>query len=308
MNLPAEESETLQSATDKIIRTAMSASDDAASNHSSNLPVVVIEPRTSRRIINLRELWKSHELLYFLTWRDIKVRYKQTLLGVLWAILQPLSMMFVFTVFFGKMIGVPSDALPYPLFAFAGLLPWTFFTTALNTSSNSIVSNANLVTKVYFPRLLVPIAAVLAALIDFAISLVVLAVLMIYYRTGLNFSLFMLPVLMLVLLSLAIGCGVLTSALNVKYRDIRFVVPFLIQVWFFASPIIYSTSIVPERWRWILSVNPMTGILEGFRVALFGHKPFNWTAMVISIGISLVLLLYALVTFNRMEKSFADIV
>jgi lipopolysaccharide transport system permease protein len=271
-------------------------------------PLVVIEPQKSRFGINLRDLWTYHELLYFLTWRDVKVRYKQTLLGVMWAILQPLFMMLIFALFFGKLVGVPSDGIPYPLFAYAGLLPWTFFATAASASGNSVVNSANLITKVYFPRLIVPTAAVAAALVDFAITFVVLAVLMIYYGVSLTWGLLMLPVLIVLLTVLALAFGILMSGLNVKYRDIKFALPFLIQLWFFASPIIYPTSLVPARWRWILALNPMTGIIEGFRAALFGRKDFDWHAIAISAVITFLLLVCATLSFKRMEKTFADIV
>ena len=270
--------------------------------------LVIIEPPTSRLNIRLRELWLYHELLYFLAWRDIKVRYKQTFLGAVWVILQPLSMMFIFSVVFGKLARVPSDGIPYPVFAFAGLLPWMFLSTAVTSSGNSVVNSANLITKVYFPRLLVPMASVGAALIDFIITFAVLAALLFYYDVGFSLNILMLPVLILLLVTLVLACGILTAALNVKYRDVRLILPFLIQVWFFASPIIYPSSILPARWRWILSINPVTGIIEGFRVTFFGHKNFNWMEIALSAGITLLLLVYALITFKRMEKSFADII
>lgn len=276
--------------------------------NSLHHPLVVIEPSQSRVGLNLRELLSFHELLYFLTWRDIKVRYKQTLLGVLWAVLQPLFMMLIFALFFGRLVGVRSDGIPYPLFAYAGLLPWTFFASAATAGGNSVVNSANLITKVYFPRLIVPAAAVAAALVDFAITFIVLAVLMIYYRVSLAWGLLMLPVLIVLLTILALGFGILMATLNVKYRDIKFALPFLIQLWFFASPIIYPTSLVPERWRWLLALNPMTGIIEGFRTALFGHHGFDWQAIGISAVITFLLLVYATRLFKRMEKTFADIV
>jgi lipopolysaccharide transport system permease protein len=309
MNLtPAEKADALHPAAAQIANTTETAPPGQAAHPLPDEPLVVIEPRRSGLAVNLRDLWAYHELLYFLTWRDVKVRYKQTLLGVLWAVLQPLVMMLIFTLFFGKLVGVPSDDIPYPLFAFAGLLPWTFFATAANTSGNSVVNSANLITKVYFPRLIVPMAAVGAALVDFAITFVVLGALMIYYGVGLTWGALMLPVLIVLLTVLALAFGVLTSALNVKYRDVRFALPFLIQVWFFASPIIYPTSLVPERWRWVQALNPMTGIIEGFRAALFGRKDFDWLAISISATITIALLVYAAATFKRMEKTFADIV
>ena len=271
-------------------------------------PLVVIEPETSWLGVNLRELYAYHELLYFLTWRDVKIRYKQTLLGVLWALLQPLCMMAIFALFFGRLVGVPSEGVPYPLFAFAGLLPWTFFSTAINSGGNSVVNSANLITKVYFPRLLVPAAAVGASLVDFGISFVALVVLMAYYRVAISPNLLMLPVLFLLLIALALGFSILMAALNVKYRDIRFALPFIIQLWFFASPIIYPSTLLPRRWQWLFALNPMTGIIEGFRASLFGGKGFNWPAIGLSAIFTIVLLACATAIFKRMETSFADVI
>lgn len=308
MNLtPAHKANRQQSAAATEIASTSQATSVNQFN-TTDLPLIVIEPKRSYFGINLRELWNYHELLYFLAWRDIKVRYKQTILGVLWAILQPLLMMLLFSLFFGKLAGLPSDGVPYPLFAFAGLLPWTFFASAATTSGNSIVNSSNLITKVYFPRLLVPTAAVVAALIDFAITFIVLGALLVYYRVTITWSILMLPVLIAMLTIVTLAFGVLMSALNVKYRDIKFALPFLIQLWFFASPIIYPSSMVPEGWRWILALNPMTGIIEGFRASLFARKPFDWMMIMISAAVSLLLLLCAVVTFKRMEKTFADIV
>ncbi|HYE15902.1 MAG TPA: ABC transporter permease [Pyrinomonadaceae bacterium] len=276
-------------------------------------PLVVIESRRARAGAGLRDLWAYRELLYFLTWRDVKVRYKQTFLGVAWAVLQPVFMMLIFTLFFGRLAGIPSDGVPYPLFAYAGLLPWTFFSTAVTTGGNSMVSSANLITKVYFPRLIVPSAAVAAALVDFAIAFAVLGLLMAYYGVPPGAGALMLPVLALLVALLALGFGTWMAALNVKYRDIKFALPFLIQVWFFASPIIYPVSFVtgkvadPERWRLVMALNPMTGIVEGFRSALFG-RPFDWLTLSVSAAVTLALLAYGVVTFRRMEKNFADIV
>ena len=271
-------------------------------------PLVVIEPHTSWLGINLRELIAYHELLYFLTWRDVKVRYKQTVLGIAWALLQPLCMMAIFALFFGRLVGVPSDGVPYPLFAFAGLLPWTFFSTSITSGGNSVVNSANLITKVYFPRLIVPTAAVAASLVDLGISFLPLIALMAYYSIPISSRLFMLPVLFLLLIAIGLGIAILMAALNVKYRDIRFVLPFVIQLWFFASPIIYPSSVLPPRWQWLYSLNPMTGIIEGFRASLFGVREFNWPAIAFSAVFAIVLLVCATATFKRMEKSFADII
>ncbi len=270
-------------------------------------PVVTIEPNKAWSLGELRDLWAFRELLYFLTWRDVKVRYKQTGLGVAWAILQPLLTMLIFTVFFGRLAGVPSDNIPYPLFAFAGLLPWTLFANAISTSGNSLVGSANLITKVYFPRLIIPGAAVAAGLVDFAIGFMIMVLLMIYYGVGISWHLVMFPGVVVLTTLLAVGVGMWLSALNVKYRDIRFALPFLIQLWMFVSPVIYPASFLPPKLRWVLSLNPMTGIIEGYRSSLFG-LPFKWIALAISTVITLVMFAYASVTFRKMEKSFADIV
>jgi len=269
-------------------------------------PLVSIRPSTSWSPLNLRDLWQYRDLLYFLVLRDIKVRYKQTALGVAWAVVQPLLTMLIFSFIFGRLAGIKTGGIPYPLFAYAGLLSWTFFANAVTSSGNSLVGSANLITKVYFPRLLIPVAAVIAGLVDFAIAFVLLAVLMVYYRVELTWQILMLPVLMSLTTLLAVGIGMWLSALNVKYRDIRHALPFLIQIWFFASPIIYPASIF-EQWRWLLALNPMAGLIEGYRAALYG-SPFDWPMIALSGGLTLTLLIYATFTFRRMEKSFADII
>ena len=269
-------------------------------------PLVSIRPSKSWVALNLRDLWLYRDLLYFLVWRDVKVRYKQTALGVAWAIMQPLFTMLIFSFIFGRLAGIKSDGVPYPLFAYAGLLSWTFFANAVTSSGNSLVGSANLITKVYFPRLLIPVAAVIAGLVDFAIAFLLLAVLMLYYRVALTWNILMLPVLMLLTTLLAIGVGMWMSALNVKYRDIRYALPFVIQLWFFASPIIYPASIF-QHWRWLLAFNPMAGLIEGYRAALYG-RPFDWPMLALSSGLTLALLTYAAFTFRRMEKGFADII
>jgi lipopolysaccharide transport system permease protein len=270
-------------------------------------PLVVIEPNTGWSALDLRDLWAFRELLYFLTWRDVKVRYKQTELGVAWAIIQPLFTMLIFTLFFGRLAGVPSDNVPYPIFAFTGLLAWTFFSNAITNSGNSLVGSAHLITKVYFPRMIIPGAAVAAGLVDFAIAFVILVLLMIYYGVGITLNVLMFPVMVLLTTLLALGTGMWLSALNVKYRDVRFALPFMVQLWMYLSPVIYPTSFLPAKLRSLLLLNPMTGIIEGFRSALFG-RPFNWIALAVSTVITLVLLIYSSYSFRRMEKSFADIV
>lgn len=251
-------------------------------------------------------LWKYRELLYFLSWRDVMVRYKQTLLGVTWALIQPLATMVIFTLFFGRLAKVPSDGIPYPLFAFAGLLPWTFFSNAVTTSSTSLVGNSNLITKVYFPRVLVPGAAVCASLVDFGISFAMLGVLMAWYRVPLTSEMLLLVPLTLLTTVLAASVGLYLSCLNVKYRDIRYALPFLIQLWMFASPIIYPASLVPAKWRWALFLNPVASLIEGYRSALF-HRAIDWTALSGAVALIAGLLLFSIYSFQRMEREFADV-
>ena len=270
-------------------------------------PVVAIEPRKRWAALNLRDLWACRELLYFLMWRDIKVRYKQTVLGAAWAIIQPLVTMLIFTYFFGKLARVPTDGVPYPIFFYTGLLLWTFFSNGVTNGANSLIGNSNLITKVYFPRLIIPSAAVGAGLLDFAIASVLLIGLLIYY--GFSASLCYLMVFPLVLLTtlFALGVGIWLSALNVKYRDVRYALPFLIQIWMFLSPIIYPSSMVPPEWRWVLSLNPLTGLVESFRAALFG-RDLPWLALAYSGAFTLVMLVYASYTFRRMERTFAEFI
>jgi lipopolysaccharide transport system permease protein len=246
-------------------------------------------------------------LLYFLTWRDVKVRYKQTLLGAAWAILQPLFMMLVFSLFFGRLGGVNSNGIPYPLFALAGLVPWTFFANAVTASGNSLVGSSNLITKIYFPRLLVPAGAVAAGLVDLLVAFVPLAGLMLYYKVGLSWNILMLPVLMVLTTLFALAVGLWMSALNVKYRDVRFALPFLIQIWLFVSSVIVPSKAVPEKWRWILGLNPMSAIIESYRSALLG-LPFDWQMLGIAATITLVVLGYSIFSFHQVEKTFADII
>jgi len=270
-------------------------------------PTLTIEAGRRGVRLDLAELWSYRELLYFLTWRDIKVRYKQTVLGAAWAILQPVVAMLVFTLFFGKLAHMPSNGIPYPLFAYAGLLPWTFFANAVNNAGDSLVGSSALVTKVYFPRLVIPSAAVCAALVDFAIASVVLLGMMQWYGVAFAPRIVMIVPLMMLATMVAMAVGMWTSALNVKYRDVRYALPFLIQIWMFATPIIYPSTIVPERWRWLLALNPLTGVIENIRSALFGLA-FDWPALATGAGIALVGLVYAAYSFRRMERQFADII
>ncbi len=270
-------------------------------------PVVLIEAGSGWKSLNLKEFWQYRELLYFLVWRDVKIRYKQTFLGVAWAVLQPVLATAIFTIFFGRIAGIPSDNIPYPLFAFAGFLPWTFFSNAVTASGNSLVGSSHLITKVYFPRLVIPVAAVCAGLIDFLIAFAILVLMMIWYRTGFSPQLLMLIPLVFLTFMLSVGVGIFMSALNVKYRDIRFALPFLIQIWMFATPIVYPTSLVPEKWRLLLAINPLVGVIEGFRSALFGRE-FDWRLIGISFLASVIILAISVVIFRRMEREFADII
>ena len=271
--------------------------------------VTVIRPSRGWVSLNLRDLWEYRELLYFLIWRDLKVRYKQTVLGAAWAILQPFLTMVVFSIFFGKLAKVPSDGIPYPIFAYTALLPWQLFARALSESGNSLVANRRLITKVYFPRLVIPIAAVLAGLVDFGIAFVILVAMMFYYGIFPTVAALTLPLFLLLTLATALAVGLWLSALNVQYRDVRYTIPFLTQLWFFATPIAYSTSLVPERWRVLYGLNPMAGVVEGFRWALLGGEASGTKPLVaVSVLVVAVLLVGGLVYFRRMERTFADIV
>lgn len=267
-------------------------------------PLIVIEPSRGWIPLNLSDIWQYRDLLYILTMRDIRVRYKQTLLGAAWAIIQPLFTMLIFTLFFGRLAEMPSDNIPYPLFAYAGLLPWTFFSNAVTNSGNSLVGNSNLITKIYFPRMIIPMASVASGLLDFLIAFVLLVALMFYYGVALSVNILMLPALVVLASLLAIGVGMWMSALNVKFRDIRYALPFVVQLGLFASGIITP---LPENWRWLLIVNPIAALIEAFRSACFG-KPFDWLSLTASAVLTLAILFYAAFTFKRMEKSFADII
>lgn len=270
-------------------------------------PFILIEAESPRVRFDLKQLWVYRELLFFLIWRDIKIRYKQTLLGSSWAIIQPLFAMLLFTLIFGKLARMPSDGIPYPLFAYAGLLLWTFFANSLTNSGNSLVGSSSLITKVYFPRVIIPGAAVLAGLLDLVIASLLLIPLLIYYRVALTWNLLLLPVFVLMATVLALGVGMWLSALNVKYRDVRYALPFLVQLWLFASPVIYPISMVPQRWRWVAALNPMTGIIEGFRASLLGGK-FDAFTSLSAAALALAILIVSFIAFQRVEDSFADIV
>ena len=275
---------------------------------SGELPSLTISPPSGWSSIGLKELWEYRELLYFLTWRDIKVRYKQTALGAAWAIIQPFFMMVVFSLFFGKLGGIPSDGIPYPVFVYCALLPWQLFAHALSESSNSLVSNQNLITKVYFPRLVVPISAVLGGLVDFAVAFGILLLMMAYYGITPTLMIAALPLFLLLAVATALGVGLWLSALNVQYRDVRYTIGFLTQFWLFATPVAYPSSLVPERWRWLYGLNPMAGVVEGFRWALLGKAVAPGPLLAVSVVVVLLLLVSGLYYFRRMEETFADLV
>lgn len=286
----------------------MKANSPAAASGRDSAPVTVIRPPKGWLPIDLRELWAYRELLYFFVWRDIKVRYKQTLLGFAWAILQPVLTMVVFTLFFGNLAKVPSEGVPYPLFSFAAVLPWTLFAEGITRSSNSLIQEANLLQKIYFPRLLLPSSGVLSPVVDFAIALVVMAALMVYFAWTPTATLLLLPVFLVLQLMLALGVGLWLSAINVEYRDVRYVIPFLVQLWQFASPVIYSITLIPERFRTLFAMlNPMVGIIEGFRWAILGLQPPGYT-LIGSAAIIVVVLVSGAYYFRRREKLFADLV
>jgi len=275
----------------------------------SEVPFTIIRPSRGWVSLDLRELWEYRELLYFLIWRDIKVRYKQTVLGAAWAILQPFLTMVVFSIFFGRLANVPSDGIPYPIFSFTALLPWQLFARALTQSGNSLVNNRQLITKVYFPRLIIPLSGVLAGLVDFGIAFMVLLGMMFYYGIVPTAAILTLPFLLLLAVATALAVGLWLSALNVQYRDVRHVIPFLTQFWLFATPIAYSSSLVPEGYRALYGLNPMAGVVEGFRWALLGSQAWGTRTMVIvSTLVVSILLVGGLMYFSRMERTFADVV
>jgi lipopolysaccharide transport system permease protein len=274
----------------------------------SPAPLLTIEPIRGWTKLRLKELWEYRELLYFLAWRDIKVRYKEAALGASWAILQPLLTMLIFSLFFGRLAKVPSDGIPYPLFSFAALVPWTFFNTAVQQSSNSVVGSANLISKVYFPRLAIPLATILAAMVDFAIAGGVLGVVMLYYRRPPTVHVVYLPLFVLLAFLASLGAGLWLSALNVKYRDIRYVVPFLLQFWMFASPIAYPTSMLPARWRTLYALNPMVGVIDGIRWALLGTHTAPGPVILVSSLATIVFVIGGALYFRKVESRFADIV
>jgi lipopolysaccharide transport system permease protein len=270
--------------------------------------VVTLRPSRGWVSLNLSELWEYRELFLFLTWREVSVRYKQTVLGVAWAIIQPVMSMVVFTVFFGGLAKMPSDGVPYPIFTFAALVPWMFFSNGLTQSANSLVGNANLIRKVYFPRLVAPVATVLSGLVDFILAFIVLLGMMVYYGLFPTINIAWLPVLVLLALITSLGIGLWFSALNVEYRDVRHAVPFLTQLWLFATPIAYPSSLLLEPWRTLYGINPMVGVVEGFRWALLGTDTAGGPMIAVSTVIAVVIFVGGAFYFRRMEKTFADVV
>lgn len=267
----------------------------------------IIESKQGWNPVDWRELWRFRELMLTLAWRDIKVRYKQTVLGAAWAVFQPFVSMIIFSVFLGALVRVPSDNVPYPVFVYAGLLPWTFFANCVGGASNSIISEGHLISKIYFPRLIIPVASFGSKLFDFIISFLIMFLIMAYYRMSPGITTLMIPVLILFTMLTALGIGTFFSAVCVTYRDVRYIVPVLIQLWMYATPVVYPMSIVPARWRWVVSLNPLAGLIESYRAALLG-KPFDWVSIGVSFAISVVFLIIGLVYFRKAEKRFADII
>lgn len=275
----------------------------------TNPQTIVLKPVSGWSPLNLRDLWRYRELIYFMTWRDLKVRYKQTLLGASWAILKPFMMMVVFSIFFGNLAQMPSYGLPYPIFAYAALLPWELFANALNVASRSLVVNSHMITKVYFPRMILPLSSILAGLVDFAIAFVILLGMMVYYRITPTPAVWTLPLFLLLALITCLGVGLWLSALNVLYRDIGYITPFLVQFWLFITPIVYPANLISEQWRLVYALNPMAGVVEGFRWALLGIQQGAPSSMLaVSTAVAVVLLVSGLFYFRRMERQFADMV
>jgi lipopolysaccharide transport system permease protein len=292
-------SEPAEISPDLLAQTGDKAADEAG--------VIVIEA-SPRMTLRLRDLWDYRGLLYFLFWRDVKVRYKQTLLGGAWAVIQPVTTMVIFTIFLGRLAKISSDGVPYSLFAFSGLLPWQLFAFSLSESSNSLVNNKQLLTKVYFPRIIIPVASVLSGLVDFAVSSVVLVILLVYHHIVPTWGVIVLPALVLFTVVAALSVGLILSALNVLYRDVRYTIPFIIQIWMFATPIVYPSSLIPQKWRFLYGINPMAGVVEGFRWALFGTSTGNGYLIGVSVASVICLFFVGLAYFRRMERHFADLV
>lgn len=276
-------------------------------NSSDMLPDVILKPRRGLATLNFSELFAYRDLLYFLAWRNVKVRYKQTAIGATWALIQPVLNMVVFSIFFGALAKVPSDGLPYPIFVYAGLLPWTFFSNVIRLAGNSVVEDEKLITKVYFPRLIIPASVAGVELLDFCVAFSIYILMMVYYQIPLTIQIVAIPFLLLLLVTAALGVGLILSALTVAYRDFRYVLPFMVQLWLYVSPVIYPVSIVPERWRFLLALNPMAGIIDAFRSALLG-KPFDLPTLGISAAMAVVVFIFGVLYFQKLERTFADII
>ena len=272
------------------------------------VPIIRIRPSSGWVSLKLGELWDYRELMYFLTWRDVKIRYKQTALGVLWAVLQPLLTMLVFSIFFGRLAKIPSDGIPYPLFSLAALVPWNFFASGLNLSANSLVTSANMIKKIYFPRLIIPLASIFSGTVDFAITLGLVGLMMLYHGVPPTGRLAYLPLFILLGFVISLGVGLWLSALNVEYRDVRYLVPFITQFWMYATPVAYPSTLLPEPWRTVYGLNPMAGVVEGFRWALVGAKTHPGPLIGVSALVAMLILVTGAFYFRRMEKTFADIV
>jgi len=272
-----------------------------------NLPFLIVKPSKSW-CINLREIWDYRELLYFFVWRDIKVRYKQTLIGAGWAILQPFLTMVIFTIFFGKIAKLPSEGIPYPIFSYSGLLLWTYFSSAVLNSSNSLIGNANLITKVYFPRIIVPLSSAIEGMIDYFIAISILFLMMIFYGIFPNLRIIITPFLLFLAFFSAMGIGLWLSALNVKYRDVRYAIPFFVQLLLFTTPVIYPSNIISERFRWLFYLNPISGIIDAHRACILGYKPIDLSSLGISILVSIFLFITGTLYFSKTERFFADII
>jgi lipopolysaccharide transport system permease protein len=280
---------------------------DSDEGYFGHRHTIVIEPRRGWHMLDWRELWAYRELLWVLTARDVKVRYKQTVLGSAWAILRPLIAMGIFSVVFGRLAKMPSDGIPYPVWVYAGLLPWTFFSSSVSAAGGALVGSSNLVSKVYFPRLIIPLSSMGTGLVDLLVATMILLLMMVWYGVGWGPQLLAAPLMLLAVVFAALGVGTLLSALTVSYRDFSHLTPFLVQVWMYATPVVFPLSIVPERWRWLFYLNPMTGLVEGFRSAFLG-RPFDLAALGISCVMSLLVFLAGVAWFERVERRFADII
>ncbi len=281
---------------------------DTSEASGGGLPTIVIQPSSGWAALRLGEVWRYRELLYFLTWRDLKLRYKQTLIGAVWAVIQPFMTMVVFAVIFGRLVGVPSDGLPYPVFAYAALVPWTFFATSMTQAGMSLVRDSNLISKVYFPRLVSPTASVLSGVVDFGVAFSVLLGLMAWYGIVPGVAVLTIPFFLLLALLSSLGISLWLAALNVKYRDIRYTIPFLTQFWLYATPVAYPSSLIPEQWRLLYGLNPMAGVIEGFRWALLGTANPPGAMIVVSASIVIAIFVGGLFFFRRMEREFADVI